>query len=565
MTDLPFLADLAVVILVAVVATVLLARLRLPTVAGLLVAGAIVGPAGLGAVRDTHTVDVLAEVGVVLLLFTIGLEFSLGRLARIWRIVAFGGAIQVGLTVATTIGIAALLGWGPAQGGFLGCVLALSSTAIVLRALAERGELDAPHGRFIVGVLIFQDLCVVPMVLLLPVLAGAGGDNPALTLGLALAKAVGVVVGTVVVARKVLPAAFARVDRTRSREVFLLAVLGLCLGTAWLTAAAGLSLALGAFVAGMVLSGTDYGERALGDVLPFRDVLTSLFFVSLGMMFDVQTVLERPIEVGGLLVALVLAKGFVATLAALAMQFPARAAWLAGVGLAQFGEFGFVLLRLGQSHGLIDAATASSVLAAGVISMFLTPLAVRLAPHLTAGERLLRPLERRLGATGIDEAAHEAVTGHVIIVGFGLAGETLARACRSTGQLYVVLEMNAERVRHARQRGEPIWYADATSAEALHHAGLERAAAVVLLISDAFAARRTLAFIRSVAPSVAVLVRCRYEFERRELQQLGATDVVVEEVEAASEMVRRAQRALDARSLQSPGPCAHTALAPAGS
>ncbi|MBM3985874.1 MAG: sodium:proton exchanger [Planctomycetes bacterium] len=538
--DLPFLDDLALVALVAVVTTVALSRWRLPLVAGLLLAGALVGPAGFGLVRDLHAIEVLAEVGVVLLLFTIGLEFSLARLARIWRMVAIGGTVQVALTVLATLGLALALGWSAPRGVFLGCLFALSSTAIVLRALSERSELDAPHGRFIVGVLLFQDLCVVPMVLAVPVLAGAGGEAPGQAIALALLEAAGVVLATVVVARRVLPPLFAKVDRARSREIFLLAVVGLCLGTAWLTASAGLSTALGAFVAGVVLADTDYGERALGDMLPFRDVLTSLFFVSLGMLFDIGAVLAAPLAVVGFLAVLLLVKGAVATAAALAMQFPARAAWLAGVGLAQFGEFGFVLLRQGQGVGLVDATLATQVLDAGVISMFLTPLLVRLAPHVTAGERLLRPLERRLGVRGVDEAPDEAeLTGHVLIVGFGLAGRRLAAALRDAGKPYAVLELNAERVRQAREDGERIWYADVTSPEAMHHAGLARATAVVLLINDPFAARRALHAMRTLAPDVPVLVRCRYDAERAALEQLGAREVVVEEVEAANEMVRR--------------------------
>src|SRR5687768_15738674 len=401
----PLLDELAIVAALAVAVTVVLARLKLPTVAGLLLAGALLGSFGLRLVSEVHAIEVLAEVGVVLLLFSIGLEFSLARLRDIMRQVALGGFVQVGLTTAVTTGVAMALGQPFGRGLFYGFAFALSSTAIVLRALAERRELDAPHGRFIVGTLIFQDLCVVPMVLIVPLLnASASAGAAAVGVALAMGKAAIVVVGTIVVSRFVVPKVLGWVDASRSREVFLLAILGLCIGTAWLTSLAGLSLALGAFLGGMVVADTEYGHRAMGDILPLRDAFVSIFFVSLGMLFDVRVVAAHPSLVGALLAGFVLAKGALATLAAMAMRFPSRVAWLAGVGLAQFGEFGFVLTRLAQSHGVIDEDATAPLLAAGIGSMFLTPLLVRAAPHITAGERLLAPLEKLIGVRSIDEA-----------------------------------------------------------------------------------------------------------------------------------------------------------------
>src|SRR3954470_23789685 len=360
MGHVPVLDELAIVTALAVAVTVLLARIRLPTVAGLLAAGALLGPFGIRLVSSVHAIEVLAEVGVVLLLFSIGLEFSLARLRDILRQVALGGALQVGLTTGVTTGVAVLLGQPLGRGVFYGFAFALSSTAIVLRALSERRELDAPHGKFIVGTLIFQDLCVVPMVLIVPLL-GAGGTagHAAASIGLALGKAVVVVVGTIVVARFVVPKILGWVDASRSREVFLLAILALCIGTAWLTSIVGLSLALGAFLGGMVVADTEYSHRAMGDILPLRDAFVSIFFVSLGMLFDVRVVVSHPLLVFGLLAGFLFAKGLLATLAAMAMRFPSRVAWLAGVGLAQFGEFGFVLARLAQSSGVVDDAAVS--------------------------------------------------------------------------------------------------------------------------------------------------------------------------------------------------------------
>ena len=543
MGDVPLLPQLVVIVVVGVIASLLLARLRLPSAAGLLLAGALVGPFGLRLVYDTHAIEVLAEVGVVLLLFTIGLEFSLERFIRIARLVVLGGSLQVVVTGLCALGIAMWLGFSLEQSIFFGFVFALSSTAIVLRGLAERGETDAPHGRVVVGILIFQDLCVVPMVLVVPILAGATEGSVPLQLAIALGKAAAMVVGTLFVARLVVPRFFVLVDAARSREVFLLAVLGICIGTAYLTSLAGLSLALGAFLGGMVVAGTEYGHRAMGEILPLRDVFTAVFFVSMGMLFDVTVAIDSPLVVLGLTVAFVFGKALLAMAVTMALRFPARVARLSGVALAQFGEFGFVLAQIATSKGLVDDVTLQPVLAAGILSMFLTPVLMRLSPHITAGERLLRPLERLLGARGVDEASEQLrqLEGHVIIVGYGVAGRTLAKALGKSDVDYVVLELNADTVRRAVANGEHIYYADVSSTEALVHAGVDKARAVVLLINDPQAARRGAAVVRQQAPNVPVLMRTRYITERPMLAQL-ATDVVYDEVEAGVEMLARVLR-----------------------
>jgi CPA2 family monovalent cation:H+ antiporter-2 len=542
------LDELAIVAALAVAVTVVLSRLKLPTVAGLLAAGALLGPHGFRLARSVNSIEILAEVGVVLLLFSIGLEFSLARLRDIFRQVALGGFVQVGLTTVVATGVAVLLGEPLARGIFYGFVFALSSTAIVLRALAERRELDAPHGRFIVGTLIFQDLCVVPMVLIVPLLSAVGGvGGAAVSIGMAIGKAAVLVVAVIGVSRFVVPKVLDWVDASRSRETFLLAILGLCIGTAWLTSLAGLSLALGAFLGGMVVADTEYGHRAMGDILPLRDAFVSIFFVSLGMLFDVEVVVTRPFAVGTLLLGFLVAKGFLATLAAMAMRFPSRVAWLAGVGLAQFGEFGFVLTRLAEKNGLVDQAAVAPLFAAGIGSMFLTPLLVRAAPHITAGERLLAPLERVLGVKGIDEADEqtEKLQDHVVIVGFGLAGHFAATTLRDSGAPFVVLELNADNVRKGKALGLPVYYGDATSEEALQHAHIASARLVVLLMNDPSAAQRVVDTLKRVAKGVPVLMRTHYLLERDALLNVGAKDVVAEEVEGAVEIISRMLRTLE--------------------
>lgn len=548
MEEIPVLRDLTVVIAVGMMVAAGLSLLRLPAAAGLLVAGALMGPGALGLVQSSESIHRLAEIGVILLLFSIGLEFSLGQLARIAGLVAVGGALQVGLTIAATVGIALAFGVPLAKAVLFGFIVSLSSTAIVLRSLTDRGEIDAPHGRFIIGVLLFQDLSVVPMMLVVPLLAGGSeGGGAALPIAIALGKAAGVVVATMLVARRLVPLLFAWVDRARSREVFLLAVLTICVATAWLTSMAGLSLALGAFLGGIAVAGTLYGTRALGDILPLRDVFMSLFFLSLGMLFEPQAVIDHPIIVGLLVIGFVLGKAILASFAALAMRFPARVAFRSGLGLGQFSEFGFVLVNVAVAAGVVTAGETRELLAAGILSMFLTPVMLTLSPRLAAGARLLRPLERLIGVRGIDECKpeHERLSGHVVVVGYGVAGRLVCNALAALGLPYLVLELNAEAVRKATAEGQPIYYGDVTNQEALHHAGVERARAAIILINDRDAAERAVTTLRRVAPEVPILLRTRYLITGPALVARGATDVVFEEVEAGVEMLARVLRNFD--------------------
>lgn len=550
MGEIPLLGELVIIASLSVLVTLAVARVNLPTVAGLLAAGALMGPYGFGLVTSVHDIEMLAEVGVVLLLFTIGLEFSLSRLRDIFRQVALGGLLQVGLTFAAAFGVARAFGQPNGTSVFVGFAVALSSTAIVLRTLAEREELDAPHGRFIVGTLIFQDLCVVPMVLIVPLLgAGAAAEGDVgIALALAMGKAVLVVVMTVGLARFVVPRFLGWVSSSGGREVFLLAILALCIGTAWLTSLAGLSLALGAFLGGMVVADTEHGHRAMGDILPLRDVFVSIFFVVMGMLFDIEMLLERPVLIASILAALIGVKAIIAIFAAFVMKFPARAAWLAGLGLAQFGEFGFVLTKLAQEHGVADDTVVRPLLAAGILSMFLTPLLARAAPHITAGEKLLAPLEKFFRVRTLDELSTQEeakLNDHVIIVGFGVAGRLAARALRTCERPLAVLEMNLDNVRAGRELGLPIYYGDATSEEALRHARVQHARMVVLLVNDSRAAQRIVDTLRRIAPSTPVLMRSRYLQDRESLLAIGAHDVVAEEVEGAVEVTSRMLRMLD--------------------
>lgn len=539
-----YLSQLLLIVGVAVLGALLLVRMRLPVVTVLLIAGAFVGPTGLGVVEDIHDIEMLAHIGVVLLLFTIGLEFSLARLMRIGRLVALGGSLQVGLTILVVTGIFIAVGDTAMRGIFFGFVVALSSTAIVLRSLSERGEVDAPHGRFILGALLFQDLAFVPMILLVPVLAGQAGDQSPILLTLfALGKAAVTVVVTFVIARLIVPRVLAQADRAKSREVFLLTVLCICIGTAWATSLAGLSLELGAFLAGIVLADSEYAHRAEADILPLRDVLTSLFFMSLGMLFDVTVVREHPLIVFAVFAVIFFGKGALASFASFAMRMPARTAVLAGIGLAQFGEFGFVVAQSGAKLGLMEAFEMKVLFSGAILTMVLTPIAIRIGPFVAEGAARLPGLSARMGAPTIDEpAGAEPLRNHVVIVGFGVAGRTLAAALKGSDTPYLILELNADTVRQARAEGEPAYYGDIGSTSTMAHARVAEARALVLLISDARAAERAIVAAKHQAPSTPVFVRTKFLAHAKELRRLGASEVVVEEIEAGLEMLARCLR-----------------------
>ena len=534
------LEEITVIATVSVLVTLVLGRLKLPVVAGLVLSGALVGPKALSLAHDPEAIEVIAEVGVIFLLFTIGLEFSLSRLKNIFRQVALGGLLQVGVTTLVTSMVCLSMDLSLPEAIVYGFVFALSSTALVLRTLGERGELDAPHGRFIVGTLIFQDLCIVPMVLIVPLLIN-GLDKPETwqEITLALVKATLVVVLLFAVSRKVIPHLFRWVNASRSNEVFILTVLCLCIGTAYLTSLTGLSLALGAFLAGMIVADTDFRHRAMGDILPLRDVFVSFFFVSLGMFFDFHLLAEKPMEVVLLLIAFIGGKGLIAILAASFMRFPPRAAWLAGVGLAQFGEFGFIILQLAIQEGVVLEAEIGTLLNAGILSMFLTPLLVYKAPHFTAGERALDPLAKLLRARSAEELEDRTVghSDHVVVIGYGLAGRLLTNSLNRLKIEAVALEMNSDNVELGRKLGDPVYYADATSEEALGHAHVETCRAIVIMINDNQAIERVISTIARMKVEAPVFVRTQYMRGSEKLQNELPVNIVASEVEGGLEIL----------------------------
>jgi CPA2 family monovalent cation:H+ antiporter-2 len=535
------LRDLVVILAAAVAVVVLFRRIQLPAIAGFIVAGAALGPAGFGWVQDLEDIRHLAEIGVVLLLFTVGLEFPLGELRRLGRVLAVGGGLQVGLTTAATAALAAAWGAGASKAVFLGFLIALSSTAIVLKGLTERGEVDAPHGKLIVGMLLFQDLCVVPMILLVPALAGQG--DGAASIGRVLATAVLVVAAALMLARWVVPRALHFVAASRGRDLFVLAVVLVGSAITWMTSVAGFSLALGAFLAGMVLADSEYGHQALSDSLALRDLFTSLFFVSIGMLIDFRSGLDHPWLVAGVVAAVLLGKAAVAAFAGLLLRFPVRIALLAGFGVAQIGEFSFVLGRQGTDLGLLTADELRVFLTASVITMFIAPLALRFGPGLAAGASRLRGFGRLdSAAAGGIALPEDQAAPQVVILGYGVGGELLAEVLREAAVPFVALDLNAQRVRRARQEGTPLYYGDVTSREILERAGVATAAQVVVVLNDPRATLHAVRVAREVGPTAVIIARARYVGETHALLAAGADEVVSQELEGSFTIIERVAR-----------------------
>lgn len=538
-----FLAPLALVFLAALAAAYALDRLRLPPLIGYLLAGVLLGPHGLAFVSDINTVEALAQVGVVLLLFAVGLELPLSSLRRLGPAVWIAGPIQFCGVVILAAALTSARGYPLNQSIFFGFLVVTCSTVIILQILVERRELDSPHGRFLVGINVFGDLMVVPMMLLIGPLAGRSGGGAAGAL-LALGKAAAAAVLVFFAARFVVPRVLHAVAATRRKELFLLAVLLLVLGTALATSRAGLSLAVGAFLAGLVVSDSDFGHQAMADVAPFRDAFNSLFFVSVGMLFDARIFAAHPWAVAAGLALVLFGKAGVASVPPLLLGYGPRVAAVVGISLAQIGEFAFVLLAQGRAANLVSPDVYQVALAATIISMAATPFLFALGHAV--GDRVVglpfwRPRDREVPPEGAPRLPEE---GHVVIFGFGHMGETLSRVLARAKVPFRVVDLNPERVRKGKAKDIPIEYGDTTSASVLRHAGVQRARAALVLLSDPRATRRTLSLCRGLAPGIFLLARTRYLAEIPELSALGADEVVAEEFETSLEISGRTLRRL---------------------
>jgi CPA2 family monovalent cation:H+ antiporter-2 len=506
---------------------------------GYLIAGVLLGPSVLGVTQDIALIEVLAQVGVILLLFLIGIEFSLAELIRINRAVFVGGFLQVYLTTAAVLLISISAGISIEKGIFVGILVAMSSTAIVFKVLSDRGEMDSPQGRLSSGILIFQDLSVVAVVLFLPMLGGKSGFS-AFDVALNVFWALSIVVLMIAVSRFIIPKMLYQVVSTHNRELFLISIVLICFGTAWLTSLVGLSLALGAFLAGLVISESEYGHQAFSEILPLKDIFSILFFVSIGMLLDVDSMLRNPLIVL-LAVALILIIKFAAgTLVTIVLGYPLRIGVLVGVALSQIGEFSFVLSKEGINLGLFSGSDYQVFLASSIITMIFTPFMIQGSGRFSDYfERL--PISRKIKSGRFQEDVFEKqeLTNHVIVVGFGLNGRNVTKVLSASAIPFIVLEINPETVRVEKKRGIPISYGDASKETMLTHLGINTARSVVIAISDASATRRIVELSRKLNPNIYIIARTRYTSEVNPLYSLGANDVIPEEFETSIEIISR--------------------------
>ena len=538
MSDLPFLRQLIIVLAATISIVFVFQKLRLPTIVGFLLAGVIIGPNGLQLITSLSQVETLAEIGVVLLLFSIGLEFSFETIVSVQRRVIWAGLLQVGLTILLVLALTRFFGLSIEIGIFYGFLLSLSSTAIVLRIYNDRREINSIQGRLASGVLLFQDLCIVPMMLLLPVL-GQSGKGSLVSIVWAVAKALFALVLIVWAARRFLPRLLHQVALLRNREIFILFVVLICLGTAWLASESGLSLALGALIAGLVISESELSHQIIADVLPLRDCFSGIFFISIGMLLNLDLLTRDFLTPLMNLLLIVGIKSLLIFAVFWWLYGSIRLAVLLGLSLAQVGEFSFILAKAGINYKLLTPANEQLFLAGSILSMIATPFLIQSVHGLAVG------LEAMLGASpestsaGETAASENVAQGHVVVVGYGLNGQNLARVLKEVGIPYRVLEMDPDLVRCAKAAGEPIFFGDGTRPEILQQAGIRQARVVVIAISDPAATARVVSQARRLRPDLYIIVRTRYVAEIDHLYRLGANQVISEEFETSVEIFAR--------------------------
>ena len=550
MTENTFLQDLVITLTAALLVLLPSRRLKIPTAVGFMLTGILIGPGALGLIGNPHHVETLAEVGVAVLLFMIGLEFSLARLKEIGRAFLVAGPLQVFVTMAVVAGVLLALPIAATlpRAIFAGMLVTLSSTAMLLRMLTERGEIHAPQGRLLLGVLLFQDLAIIPMLILIPALAGnqSIAMGPRLLTGLALALAF------LLVARFLMPRIVNAVIRSGVRELYVMMAVAVCLGAALLTQSLGLSPALGAFLAGLLVSESEYAHQVVAEILPFRDLFSSLFFISIGMLLAPDYLFGNLPTVGGWFLLTIAVKAFVAAAIIRAMGFPLRIAAIVGISLAQVGEFSFVLISVGTDQGLVSASQSQQFLAVAVLTLIATPFLINVASWV--GARTGRPvslpaageaLEGHVSGVDLPVVAHaseERLEDHVVIAGYGVNGRNVARVLNELGINYIVMELDTAIIRRAKEAGEKIQFGDVSRPEGLHACAVDRASVVVLAISDPAATRFAVAQVRGANPRAYVIARTRQVAEVAELMRLGADEVIPEEFETSIAIVMRVLR-----------------------
>lgn len=532
------LGDIAVIFVLSVLVLFIFHKIKAPTIVGFLVTGVLAGPQGMGLIQAVDQVEVLSEIGVILLLFTIGLEVSLKDLMKIKKYVLVGGSLQVSLTILAVYAIMRFMEYPAGTSIFLGFLVSLSSTAIVLRIIQSKDELYTPQGRTILGILIFQDIAIVPLMLATPLLPGAIGDTTDSSLAI-IARGLGLIVLVIISAKWIVPTTLYHIARIGDRELFLLSLVGICFAVAWITSLAGLSLGLGAFLAGLTISESQYSHQAFGSVLPLRDAFTSFFFVSIGMLLDVNFLMQNPQYILLLASGVMLLKALIAGTVIAFLGLPLRITILVGLALSQIGEFSFVLSKVGLEYALLSKDIYQIFLDVAVLTMAATSFIISISTKVAdAATRLPRSKKWNHSEPPITPNI-EVMKDHVIIVGYGVNGRNVAKSAKNEGIPYVVIDIDPDIVDSDQRIGEPISYGDATQDYVLRNAGIANARVMVIAISDRSATRRITDLARRMNRDVYIIARTRYIHEIRILQNLGANDVIPEEYETSLEIFSR--------------------------
>lgn len=532
----PLLQDIIILLGFSVVIVFVLQRLKLPSIIGFLLTGVIIGPSGFSLIKAVEEVEILSEIGVILLLFVIGMELSIKQLVSIKKTVFIGGFLQVGITVVVASLVYHLLGNSWNESVFVGFLFSLSSTAIVLKTLQDRQELSEPHARNALAILIFQDIIVVPMMLITPMIAGESSNLGMSILSLLLKSAL-VVIITYVSARYIVPKLLHAIAKTNSKELFILVTITLCFAIAFFTSEIGLSLALGAFIAGLIISESEYSHQATSIILPFRELFTSFFFVSVGMLLDLSFFIQNVLFILLLVLVVLILKSTITAIAIKILRYPTKTAVLTGLSLFQVGEFAFILSKVGIDYNLLTPETNQYFLSVSIVSMILTPFVIILSENIAGrfmGVSKKLGLEKELipGNTA-EEVVNDILENHLVIIGYGINGSNLAKAAIQSNIPFIVIEMNAAIVKREKQKGLPIIYGDATQDHILEIVHLARARAAVIAISGHYATKTIVKNIRGVSDSLYLVVRTRYIADTSELLALGADDVVPEEFETS--------------------------------
>lgn len=538
--DISLLKDVVIILGVSVVALLLFNLIRVPSILAFFVSGIIIGPHGLGLIGSVSQVELIAELGIIFLLFTIGMDFSLDKFSQIKRAVIVGGSLQVGLTVLVVSLIGLVLGLPFTESIFIGLLVSFSSTAIILRLLQEKKQVDGIHGRTALGILIFQDLAVVIVILLTPLLAGNDSavlGNWPMLLGLGL----GLIILTLVSGKWLVPWLLHFIARFKRRDLFLLTIIVICFGITYLTSSLGLSPALGAFLAGLIISNTEYKHQALGNVLPFQDIFLSLFFISIGMLLNINFLIENLLVIIILTVAVILLKSVIAGIVTGILGMSFRVMVLVGVMLSQIGEFSFILAAVGVQYNIIDDPFFQLILAVTIMTMSLTPFFKDRAHQISDLLEKVLPIPDRVlcGTYSIPKSNEVPLEDHLIIVGFGVNGKNMARAAQRANIPYVVADLNPQIVRRKKILGEPICYGDASQPTILNQLNVTEAKAIVVAISDPVGSRKIVDMARKMNPNLYIIVRTRYVYEMEELYALGADEVIPEEFETSVEIFSR--------------------------